>query len=446
MHLPNRVRNILNAIVATPTMEAQQGVVMGAGYQRFGKIIDPAFDLQMDYYLNDPHVRGHIDDLGESSVGHGFFLTAKNEDIVRRAEDWCETIDLDTKLQVMSKELWITGNSILEMVDPPPSELSKLVHLPISSFKRFLANEQGVVDSLTQRIEGVEKTLLYSKLVHFCWNRIDASIWGRGLLYSLVRKGVGYKWKDSAGTWHKDYRPSYMEIKEETEDAMRKVIIKNVPRFVYTFKGLADAKVKMHGQTIRGLRPDDDLIVGLPQQEKTSLEVTRVQIDPRSRLHPYFEHFLNGVYTGLETPSPKLFLEAGFTEASAKTAVEVKMQKIAAFRRFLKRNIESRILKPFIMQQMRWTRDILYKRAELRLHWNMEIIKPKIEDVIRLAEISAQTGVPYITPDDVRNMLGKMGFEFTKKGKEELEKLLKKVMVAQKRNFINPKQERREED
>jgi hypothetical protein len=39
--------------------------------------------------------------------------------------------------------------------------------------------------------------------------------------------------------------------------------------------------------------------------------------------------------------------------------------------------------------------------------------RPRIEvaDVIRLAEVSASYGVPYVYPDEVRRMLAKMGFE-----------------------------------
>jgi transposase len=42
--------------------------------------------------------------------------------------------------------------------------------------------------------------------------------------------------------------------------------------------------------------------------------------------------------------------------------------------------------------------------------------KPEIElaDVVRLAEISATTGVQYVRPDEVRKMLVRIGFELTK--------------------------------
>jgi len=406
--------NIFRRRAAT-AKERQEGVVIGAGYTRFGRLVRPAFDTMIEYYLRDPHVRGHIDDLAESSVGHGFHLESKNKDVLEFAKDWSRIIDLDTKHQNMARELWACGNVILEMVDPPPRTLQKFIHLPISSVKQFFTDEYGHVSAIYQQIESNHAVLRYSKLIHLAWNCIDGSLIGRGLLHSLISSGVGYTWKDSNNVLHKDYRPPYLSVKEEIEDASRKVLIRNVPRHVYAFYGFKDPQVRAHGNTIRGLRPEDDMVVGLPNVKSHKLEVTRVQVDPRSRLHPFFEHFLNGVYTGLETPSPKLFLEAGFTEASAKVAVEVKMQKIAAFRRFLKRKDEALIFKPFVMQQMGtdFTEDD-WKDAELRLYWDAEIKKPKIEDLIRLAEISAKYNVPYLPPADLHNMLQKLGFEFSK--------------------------------
>ena len=47
--------------------------------------------------------------------------------------------------------------------------------------------------------------------------------------------------------------------------------------------------------------------------------------------------------------------------------------------------------------------------------------RPEIElaDMIRLAEISASTGVQYVRPDEVRKILVKMGFELTEPGTAE---------------------------
>ena len=54
------------------------------------------------------------------------------------------------------------------------------------------------------------------------------------------------------------------------------------------------------------------------------------------------------------------------------------------------------------------------KKAVCRLNGGMpETPEIELEDVVRLAEISATSNVQYVRPDEVRKILVKMGFELT---------------------------------
>jgi hypothetical protein len=49
-----------------------------------------------------------------------------------------------------------------------------------------------------------------------------------------------------------------------------------------------------------------------------------------------------------------------------------------------------------------------------RLNWELpERPEVSVADVVRLAEVSATSGVQYIHPKEVRKMLVKMGFDLT---------------------------------
>jgi len=388
--------------------ESQHGVVVGFGYT-VGKYIEPTFKRMIQYYLCDPNVKGAIDELAETSVGHGFHLTGKNEQALKIAKDWCEQIDLDNINQNIARELWATGNAFLEKVDP--NNLVNVVHLPVSSITKIKADVYGNIQAYIQELGGHQKKLSPNRIIHFAWNRIDGSLIGRGLLEPLLRKGLGYTWKKADGTLQTDYRPSYQEIMEEIEDSMRKVLRRYVPRFVYKFSGFTDDEVNTHARKIKSLRPEDDVIIGVPNKERQDIKVDRLTTDPRSRLDPFIEFFHNARYTALETPTLKLFLEAGFTEASARTAVQVLDRKVAAFQRFLKRRIEREIIKPKVMQEMGWSRETEWRKAEIRLNWG-QIEKPKIDlnALIQLARISAETGIQYITPEELRKVLRELGF------------------------------------
>ena len=54
------------------------------------------------------------------------------------------------------------------------------------------------------------------------------------------------------------------------------------------------------------------------------------------------------------------------------------------------------------------------KKADYRLNWGMpETPEIEVADIVKLAEISATSGIQYVRPDEVRKMLVKIGFELT---------------------------------
>ncbi len=140
---------------------------------------------------------------------------------------------------------------------------------------------------------------------------------------------------------------------------------------------------------------------------KAEADIKTVAVDPRARYEAYIDHILNQVYLAGQTPIPKLLTTPGFTEASANAAIEVAERHVMALQRFIKRIVEREIFVPVIKQG-----GLDPKQADCRLNWGMpETPEIELEDVVRLAEISATTRVQYVRPDEVRKILVKMGFE-----------------------------------
>jgi hypothetical protein len=77
-----------------------------------------------------------------------------------------------------------------------------------------------------------------------------------------------------------------------------------------------------------------------------------------------------------------------------------------ALQRFIKRTCEREIFTPLIRQA-----GLDHKKANCRLNWGTEKPEVKLEDLIRLAEISANQGTFYVRPEEVRKNLIKAGFE-----------------------------------
>lgn len=389
--------------------EVQQGIVTGFGVRYGSKIITPSFANMIDFYLSDPMCKGGIDELSETSVGHGGYFSAKNKDVLAYADDYAEEIDLDGLHQTWARELWATGNAITEKVDP--DNIRNLVRLPISSFTHIKADKFGKITELKQKIDNDEKTWNsgeLNRLIHFAWNPIDASLTGRGLLEPLLRQGLGYTWTGADNVEHDEKRPTFASIIEETEDSMRKVLIRYTPKFVYVFKGFGDDEINAATNKLKVLRPDDDVALNTTgQMGRQDITVTRLATDPRSRLDPFVEYFFNQKVMALETPSVKLFLEAGFTEASAQSAIQMVDRKVDAFRRFQKRKDERDVFKPLIIQNMKELADKKkWKEAELRWNWN------PIETPIVLAQdIVSAVQEAILSREEARKYFEKAGIE-----------------------------------
>lgn len=416
--------------------ETQHGIVVGTTFKA-GRRKVPRFKDMIDYKFSNPYIAAGIDELSEASVGSGFYNTVNDKypKVLKFADDWFEEIDLDGMNLDISSDVWACGNSILEQIDP--KDLQTIIHLPIGSFDRVYATKFGKITKLQQNIEGTrqifEKDNL-EKLILLSWKKTGTNPLGHGLLESLLNQGVGYTYKTSENKFKTVYRPCFREIMEEIEDAMRKIIIRYVPRFVYIFTGMDTNWVRTAATEIKSVMVGDDLIIALPSGDikKNDLRIERLETDPRSRLHPYTEYFHNGIITGLETPSIRLFIEAGFTEASARTAVEIRDQKVGAFRRFYKRKIERYIAKPRIFQDMKWHGDLgerEWKRANFRLHWNpLEPPKFTSDQLIALFGAQARSGVWVIPPEEFRLLLTKRGIQLDPTTKP----VIMQVLQAQK--------------
>jgi hypothetical protein len=87
-------------------------------------------------------------------------------------------------------------------------------------------------------------------------------------------------------------------------------------------------------------------------------------------------------------------------------APNIAERKVTALQHFIKSNIEHQIFNPLIQQA-----GLNPKKANIRLNWGNEKPETKLEDLIRLAEISATSETPYVKPEEVRKNLIKAGFE-----------------------------------
>ena len=128
-----------------------------------------------------------------------------------------------------------------------------------------------------------------------------------------------------------------------------------------------------------------------------------MSIDPRAQGFTYYiDHMVNQFYLGCETPLPRLFSTPGFTEASARAALDLQDMLIDPVQRMVKRRVEREIFAVVAEQN-----GFDPVKAQVRLNWG----SPETPEILMSDLIAAATGsAPLIRPEEFRkNALSLVG-------------------------------------
>jgi hypothetical protein len=374
--------------------------LLPAWSQTVGEKPTISFSDSIGAYLRDPSCKAFVDFLADQAVGMGFFTTvnvAYSEAIEAKAvvDDFCERVNLDGLLQVGAREIVACGNSF--WLKQEPDNLEQLKILPLTGFedsKAVVRDQAGVVKAYNYSFGGVKTVFQPEKILHFRWNPVNFSAFGMGVLQVLLEEV----------SFNGETRKSFLEMKARIEKVMPEIFEKYAgPDELWLFPGVNAERLAEFQRLIRSKPKAGARFVC----DRADADVKTVAVDPRARYEAYVDHIMNQIYLGGQTPLPKLFTSPGFTEASAKAALDMAERKVQALQRFIKRVIEREVFLPIIAQA-----GFDSKKADCRLHWGLPE-RPQITaaDVVRLAEVSAQSGVQFVRAEEVRRMLVKMGFD-----------------------------------
>jgi len=380
-------------------LQNNNGVLLPAWRQVYGETRTVTFNDIITAYSRDPSCKAFVDFLADQAVGAGFYTTvneqyAKAEQAKQTVDDFNETVNLDELLQIATREIVASGNSF--WLKTEPEHLQNLKTLPLTGFDNPTAikrNQYGTVTGYNYSYGDVKTAFTPEKIIHFRWNPTNFSAYGTGVLQVLL----------SELSFNGETRISFLEMKARIEKIMPEIFEKYAgPDELWIFAGASDEKLAEYQKLIKSKPKAGARFV----YNKPEADIKTVTVDPRARYEAYIEHILNQVYLGGQTPLPKLFTTPGFTEASARAALEIAERKVMALQRFIKRTCEREIFNPLIQQA-----GLDPAKANCRLNWGTEKPEVKLEDLIRLAEISATSEASYVRPEEVRKNLIKAGFE-----------------------------------
>jgi len=384
-------------------LQKNQGVLLPAWRQVYGENRIVSFSDVITAYSRDPSCKAFVDFLADQAVGAGFYTTVNEEyayaeEAKQLIDEFNEAVNLDELLQVGAREIVASGNSF--WLKTEPEHLENLKILPLTGFdnpRAIIRNQYGTVTGYNYSYGEVKTSFPPEKIIHFRWNPINFSAFGTGVLQVLLTEL----------SYNGETRISFLEMKARIEKIMPEIFEKYAgPDELWIFAGASDEKLAEYQKLIKSKPKAGARFV----YNKAEADIKTVSVDPRARYEAYIEHILNQVYLGGQTPLPKLFTTPGFTEASAKAALEIAERKVMALQRFIKRTCEREIFNQLIQQA-----GINPAKANCRLNWGRERPEVKLEDLIRLAEISASGETSYVRPEEVRKNLIKAGFELWEK-------------------------------
>jgi hypothetical protein len=336
-----KIREVLSYAPASGVASPKQRVF-------FDTSCIPLTDV-MKLYDRDPTCKSSVDLLAASTVGMGFYTTAdekydKASEAKAAVDRFCEDVNLDGLLNDMAKPLIACGNDF--WLKLTPQRLADVLRMPIDAVQRI--GLSSVPDlKLPYQVTGYQLKSIYAgsagselkpeAVIHWRLSGDVPSGFGGGLLQVLLH----------TLTLDTDKRPSYAWMKAKIEKILPNIFTKYAgPDVVVQLEGQKEDTIKKYESAIKN-RPEEGqwLFSGAK-----NVGVYPVTIDPRARFEYYIDHMVNQFYLGCETPLPRLFSTPGFTEASARAALDLQDMLIKPVQRYIKRQVEREIFAVVVAQ------------------------------------------------------------------------------------------------
>lgn len=362
----------------------------------------------MKLYERDPTCKASVDLLAASAVGMGFYTTVNEhydgaEEAKQAVDQFNEDVNLDALLCEMARVLIACGNDFWLKITP--ERLGDLHRLPVDAVERV---EQSCIQDnglrIPYRVEGFKLRHSYGgesldpeAVVHWRINRLGLSGFGTGVLQVLLHSLV----------FQSDRRPAYAWMKSKIEKIMPKIFEKYAGPDVLALLERADEGTIQKFE--RAIKSRSEEGAWLFYSGKG--DIKPVMLDPRARFEYYVEHIINQFYLGCETPLPRLFSTPGFTEASARAALELQGMLIKPVQRYVKRQVERDVFSVVLRQAgLDWV------EAKVRLNWGSpKSPEVSVADMLKAAELGL------IRQEEFRKNAVKFGWELWKQPETSVE-------------------------
>ena len=359
------------------------------------------FGLLLEIYLKDPTARAAVDYLADQVVGMGFYTTAELPEAKELVDEFCECVGLDELLQITAREVIAFGNSFWLKITPDKLEGLKLI--PITNIHRIFRAPDGTVEAYEVRSGGKFVKLKPGEVIHFKWNAVNNEAFGSGLLRTLAEP------LELQVVNISERKPLYVMKALMQEALIMQLLTHSSPNQLWIFPGIPPSELDVSkpgtiAYEVANMPPWGARWVS--NQKDADVKVAVPRISRGFEMH--IENISDEFILGLQTPLPKLIIKRGFTEASAKAAVELVERKVMALQRFIKRVVERQVFTPLVEQAGFDPRE-----ARVRLHWGVpERPELEVSDILRAFELGV------ISREEARGMLAEIGWKLSEEAEE----------------------------
>jgi len=318
-----------------------RGVVVPAWKAKTGEPPLVTYLEMYGVYLADYIARTAIDFQSDMVSGPGFYTTIDSDDpraLEKKAfvDEWCRKVNLDALLQVTSREVIGFGDSYWQKSSETVAVKVKggkaidvfgITLIPIMSMEMPKREADGSFEYYKQTTAYGGGKLEVDTVLHFRWNPVGNTPGGIGILSSVcLALKVGDRTRE----------PLYKAIANLHQDIIEHSETWSAPNQMFVFPGEDDEAVEDWGKKLRNA----------PRRGArwaTNIEgATIIQAESRrpGGWDAGLETLTDAYIIALHTPLPKLISKTGFTEASARAALEVAERMTMSLQRFFKRDVE----------------------------------------------------------------------------------------------------------
>ena len=353
-----------------------------------------SFSTQLYWVEHDADLRLGLGFLRDAVVGPGIYFTADDADVLKQVNHYSKSIELYQKLyHGIVPETMNYGNSVWWK---KTENLADLVWMPISDLKRiWWSVKTGEADKYEFRGDMVAN-LEASEILHFAWGKTNSEPFGKGLITPLVSPRT-YKVKVS-GEWENREMPSIMDVKTQMLDETRKIMRRYIPRNLYTFPGATKSDIDSNKSTLKVLEPEEDFVVQNGTVQELGRGGGRV-----TDIDTYHDVYGAEILKAMGTPVSRLFTEPGFTEASAKAALEAADLMYKAYQHLKADEVINVLIKPWYNAKSNMP---LWDDANIEMHFGLPD-SPEIDSAFLIN--AATAGL--IRVDEFRRNIEKSGVE-----------------------------------